>query len=277
MSNFLSIFLLLFFFLINSNVCGQLKKLSFGRNFSQTTNFIEISYGTGNFNIKNESLNLKSFSHSEIKLGKRYIKPTRSFNIINFSDNYLYSAYQREFNNKNVESSIYLENWKFGLDYRIGYGYRFIKTAVLPYYQMGLNWNNIKFLTNSGNDLSRLKLYNNQFKFATSNAAGFDIQVSSRFTVGASYQTNIILPYYKTWKHLGSYLLELLAQTGLDYLTEGIIIKAVPSLTPIIYFIIKNGLSYYTFSQKKEAMYYPLGGTAPLTTETLIFNLNITI
>ena len=72
-------------------------------------------------------------------------------------------------------------------------------------------------------------------------------------------------------------MIETFAQTGVDFLTEGVLIKAAPSITPILYFVLKNGLSYYLFTLKEEEMNWPFETVAPLTMKVLRFNLKISL
>ena len=75
---------------------------------------------------------------------------------------------------------------------------------------------------------------------------------------------------------MGSILIETLSQTGIDFLTEGVIIKASPTLTPIVYFLLKNGLSYFFYTLKQEDMNWPFNSKAPLTLEAVKIDLKIT-
>ncbi len=156
--------------------------------------------------------------------------------------------------------------------------------SILPFYHIGIGWNKINInlpriedAPLSVDDLLRLKNYDNEIKFGTSNIGGLDFNVSSVISLGASYETAIIFPYYKTWKQIGSFFIETFSQASIDFLTEGVIIKAVPSITPIVYFLLKNGLSYYLFTLKKEEMNWPFSTTSPIVTESFKFSLKITL
>ena len=63
--------------------------------------------------------------------------------------------------------------------------------------------------------------------------------------------------------------------TGIDFLAEGVLIEKVPAITPILYFLLKNGLSYYTYTLKQEEMNWPFETVAPLTLESLKFSVKI--
>lgn len=281
----------LFFFLIilygiipTKNYC-QANKYGFGNYYAGTKNYVEISYGFGKLKHKKVNTPFFNASQNEIVLGRITYKPVAKYKLIEFSDSYLYSSYVDDYKESSLEvPKISYDIWKFGLGFRKGFGYRINNMGIFPYYQMGLVWNkmNINLPQNEGSfitsdELNELRFYEDQIKFGNTNIAGVDIRLSSFIGIGASYETTIFFPYHKFWKQFGSYFIETLAQTSLDYLTEGVIIKAIPELTPVIYFLLKNGLSYYFFTLKQDEMNWPFNTPAPLTMETIKFSLKVSI
>ncbi|MCW8849498.1 MAG: hypothetical protein OQJ81_05905, partial [Melioribacteraceae bacterium] len=268
-NNFLSLYLITILFTSVISTFGQTPQnihslangagdFEFGNYYSGTRDFIELGYGIGKLSNAKIVGPFNNLSLSEIIIGRRYQKPTARYKLIEFNDNYLFSSYVEDYKeNTNDNSKISFDIWRFGFGYRKGYGYNLGGMSLLPFYHMGIGWNKINinlpriedtFI--SVDDLLKLKNYDNEIKFGTSNIGGLDFNVSSVISLGASYETAVIFPYYKTWKQLGSFFIETLAQTGVDFLTEDVIIKAVPSITPILYFMLKNGLSYYQFTLK---------------------------
>ncbi len=265
---------------------SQLSDFEFGNYYTGTKDFVEVSYGIGSLNNKrlSNSNTLNKLSASEVIIGRRFQKPVAKYKLIEFNDNYLFSSFATDYKeNINDNTKIGFDIWRFGLGYRKGFGYRLGNLSISPYYHIGLVWNktNIILPRNEDNtfpldDLKTLKFFDDEIKFGTSNIGGLDLKVSSTFGIGASYETSVIFPYYKTWKQIGSILIETFAQTSLDFLTEGVIIKVIPELTPILYFALKNGLSYYLFTLKQDDMNWPFKTTTPLTMETFKVSLNIT-
>ena len=198
------------------------------------------------------------------------------YSIIHFSDNYLFSSYidYYESGKSSLSEKIIFDIWRFGLGYRKGYGYRWGSTALNPYYQMGLVWNRLQIAhpyKNSeiheegdyADEIGIIELYDNEIK------------LGSTISLGAAYEATVIFPYHKFWKQFGSFFIETFAQTGIDFLTEGVLIEKVPGITPILYFILKNGLSYYTYTLKQEKMNWPFDTVSPLTMETIKFSAMI--
>lgn len=251
-------------------------------NLSTTTkSFIEIYYGLNSLKYKpylaNE--NAAQGSLTEIAYGRRTKNPAGNYRIAEFEDEYFFSSYFSTPAPKN-NTEINFTLWRFGLGLRKGYGYYTgSEISIFPFYQMGLTWNrgdfsepNIKTFTGQ---ISFFKRFNGNLRFGTINNAGLNIGITNSLTIGGSYETAVIFPRYLVLKQLGSFLIELLSQTGIDYLTKGVIIKASPSITPVAYFLLKNSLSYLFFSLKKEKMNWPFNTEAPLTLETYKFSISI--
>ncbi len=259
---------------------------NFGNWFAGTKNFVELTYGIGDFNHEDIRTDFNPLIIKEFKFGKRYQKPIANYKLIEFSDNYLFSSIIED-NPTSKPLNIVFDFWRFGLGYKKGYGYNFDNFSILPYYQLGFVWNNsnikhpyqnIRIYEDDGTLIKEdeiLKKYNRNLRFGTTNIGGIDIKLNSLLTIGGAYETGIIFPAHLFWKQLGSFMIETLSQTGLDYLTQGVIIKNIPDIAPIFYFIFKNGLSYYLFTLKQKDMNWPFSTAAPLNFETVKFNLRI--
>lgn len=287
MSKFFSIAyisLIIIFFNFDTSF-AQFGELGFGSYYTGTKDFIEVSYGLGNLKHKSISTSFNDLSQNEIMIGRRYIKPTANYKLINFNDNYLFSSYINDYSSSADENyKLSIDMWKVGFGYRKGFGYKLGNLAIMPYYHMGLVWNNIDlklpkldnpFIDND--EIKYLRNYEDQIKFGTANIGGLDLRLSSVIGIGASYEMDVIFPYHKFWQQTGSFFIETMAQTGIDFFMEGVMIKAAPGIVPIFNFLLKNGLSYYFFSKKKEYMNWPFKSISPLTQESFKVSLKITL
>lgn len=265
------------------------ENFSFGSWFAGSKNFIEVSYGLGELKHKEFTTEFNPISISEIKLGRRYLKPAGNYRILEFEDDFLFSSYLNYNSNSKQNLKINSNIWRFGLGFRKGYGYSFGNNFdIFPSYSLGFVWNQSKFSHPSERIMTEIpnpfwkdenkiiNHYDNEIKFGTTNTAGIDLRISSIINIGANYEAQILFPQYLTWKHFSGFGIELLSQTGIDFLTEGVIIKAVPKLTPILYFLMKNGLSYFFYTLKQEKMFWPFDTNPPLTMEALKFDVKIT-
>ncbi len=284
-------YIFIFFFYFSIFITGQsskFKDFNFNNWFSGSKNFVEVSYGSGNYKYKLEKkFKFNKPAKKEVKIGRSFQKPVAAYQLIDFSDNYFFASYSNDFENKT--NRISTENWSFGLGYRKGYANNFNNFLFMPYYQIGLVWNNITTKLNSDFSLladletfkyprvQTLEIYRDKIKFGTQNIGGINLLISSNINIGVSYETEIIFPYHKFWKHAGSFFIETLAQTGIDFFIRGVIIENAPAAAPLLNFILKNGLNYYFFTLKQDKMNWPFDATSPLTMEIFSFNFMISI
>lgn len=244
-------------------------------------NFVEVSYGFGNLNHNKIKENFNDVSLSEIKVGRRFTGPAGNYKILSLNDSYLFSSYVTD-NTISTENStkIKAELWRFGLGYRKGFGYNFAGSILYLHNQFGFIWNKSSFNFNqinlSENSQSILKKYDD-LRFGTISSGGVDLRLMSFLGVGALYETTVIFPRHLFWKQSASFFIELFSQTGIDFFTEGVLLKSVPRITPIFYFLLKNGLSYFFYTLKQDKMNWPFNTETPLTTQAIKFNLNIFI
>lgn len=263
-------------------------EITFGGDFDfeslgeTSKNFIEVTYGYSSVFYSNENF-ISSFSPStltEIKLGTSTIKPEGNYSILSFEDNYFFSSLLSSYNKD--ETKVSFELWRLGAGVRNGYGYN-IKNSfqVIPYYHFGLAWSRGNFdepeLLNNLEEKKYLNKFDNTVRFGTTNSAGLQVKVSKLISFGAEYETDIIFPKHLAFKQFGSFFIELMSQTGIDYLTKGVLLKAIPQGVPVFYFLLKNGLSYLFYTLKEEEMNWPFESEAPLRMETLKFNLKISL
>ena len=291
--------LIVLFLLLPSQYLGQVnssmsynsksfRDFDFGTFSAGSRNFVEIGYGLAELKHENIQTEFSPLSISEIKIGRRFVKPAAGYKIIEFNDNYLFSSFVDFHNSDNSSEALDInyESWRFGLGYRKGYGYNFSSIGLFPHYQFGLVWNRTQMThpferirVFDGNDYSNeiniVSHYHEEIKFGTTSIGGIDLRLGSLIGIGASYETAIIFPYHKFWKQVGSFFIETFAQTGIDFLAEGVLIKYVPGITPILYFVLKNGLSYYLYTLKQEEMNWPFETTAPLSLEAIKFSVKI--
>ena len=245
-------------------------------------NFVEVTYGYSSlfYSGKNFTSSFSPSTLTEIKLGTSTIKPEGNYSILSFEENYFFSSLLTSYNKE--DSQVSFELWRLGAGARNGYGYN-IKNSfqVIPYYHFGLAWSRGNFdepeLLGDLEEKKYLDKFNNTVRFGTTNSAGMQIKVSQLISFGAEYETDIIFPKHLAFKQFGSFFIELMSQTGIDYLTKGVLLKAIPQGVPVIYFLLKNGLSYLFYTLKEEEMNWPFESEAPLRMETLKFNLKISL
>ena len=76
------------------------------------------------------------------------------------------------------------------------------------------------------------------------------------------------------WYWAGSEIIEGIAQGLIDHFANKIVEKS-PIAGPIVYFILKNGLSYGAFELKKKYMNWPIETAAPFFSESYKLGISL--
>lgn len=253
--------------------------------------FIEVNYGFGKYNHKKLVSKFADFGMAELKLGYASQYSFYEENLVEFKEKYAFiSKLSADLKNSDAKIGEMKSNlWRFGFANRKGFAYKFNHLTILPYYGEGYIWSRIdmldypaKFylLTNppmtlaeASDDTDILNRYHQEFRFGTINEGGIRLDIANTFSFNVGYEAAVIFPRHMFWKHLGSMVIEEAAHGLLNnFLDE--IADVSPYATPIVNFILKNGLSYAFFTLKKDRMNWPFETETPLTLET--FKLGFT-
>ncbi len=169
---------------------------------------------------------------------------------------------------------------RFGFGNRIGYGYHLGPIEILPFFQSGLVWTNIKTDTSTGSGLSQndrdiLNRYEGVYRFGMHSEGGVKVQLFKSLGLVGSYELAVIYPRHIFMEWLGSYII---IQTGMGMISvfADDIIKSSPLFGPIFYFVLKNGLAYAFYQGVKEKMNWPFTSETPMTMENIKVGISFT-
>ena len=130
-------------------------------------------------------------------------------------------------------------------------------------------------LDDAFNDTEILNRFHDAYRFGTVNEGGIKFDIASTVSFNVSYEAAVIFPRHLVWKHLGSMIIEESAKHFLgNFIDE--VSDSSPYATPIVDFLLNNGLSYAFFTLKKDKMNWPFETEAPLTYETIKFGITVT-
>jgi hypothetical protein len=255
--------------------------------------FIEINYGFGEANHKKLKSDFADIGSLELKLGYASRSTYYTEEIIKFNEKYLFaSRFRADLKSSSiVVGEMRSDLWRFGLARREGYAYKFNNFSIMPYHGSGFVWSRLdmidypaKFylLTNppmafddAVNDTDILNRFHQVYRFGTVNEGGIRFDISSAVSLNVSYEGAVIFPRYLVWKHLGSLIIEEGTRHLLDNFIDEVS-DSSPYATPVVDFLLNNGLSYAFFTLKKDRMNWPFETEAPLTYETIKFGITVT-
>ena len=234
---------------------------------------IEVNYGMGEAKHKILGSDFAKVGLAEIKLGYSSIDEYYFDTILDLSERFFFASNVSTDLRSNNDDPLTLESdlWRFGFGWRSGYGYAIGGAAILPYIQSDITWSKLDMKEypdpSLQDDIALLDKYNESFRFGVSNESGIKLEFASFISVNAAYETNVIFPRHLFWKHAGSFALEAIGMSTIDFFVDEII-DSSPAAGPILNFLLKSGYSYAFYQLKKDKMNWPFDSTAPLTYET---------
>ena len=174
-------------------------------------------------------------------------------------------------------NSLNSEVLSFGLLTSDGYGYTLSDDFfILLTHGAGLSWNSLNFTNPSGivdsSEIDRILVMDDGIRFGEMFEAGLKIRLIDNLGVTATYSENLIMPRFLFWYWSLGKIIEGTAQ-GLASFFVDRVKTTTPTLVPIIYFIVKNGISYGFNRLREKNMNWPSETAPPLFERN--FNIGI--
>ena len=241
--------------------------------------FVEANYGFGKPKQKKFEDTFANTGQIDAKIGYSEIQKYRGV-VWEMDERYVFGNYlssDAEFL-RELDGNVKMDITRFGFGSRVGFGYHFGALALLPYNQNQFIWTRIRSTrpdSLSLNDIAILDRYENAYRFGVSTEGGAKLLLFDFLSVNASYELSVVYPRHIFWPWLGSYVI---LQTGLNAISvfSEDIVRSSKVLGPIMYFVLKNGLSYVFYTQLQEKMNWPFNSETPLTLETIKLGASIT-
>jgi len=233
---------------------------------------ISFHYGISELSRKDIQSSFSNNNLIELKLGHTSLKSSKFAESLNkYRYNYLFITHNSTNLAGGLDSPVEIEtdNWRFGFARSSGYSYKIGNNiSVIPYFTGSWDWTMIDYKISPDVDQliidePKLMLYDDVFRFGTSNEGGIRIQATKFITVEASYERSIVFQRHLFWKWAGSSIIELASHGLLEaFINE--IIKSSPEAGPVVYFVLKNALSYGLYELRKDKMNWPFSSESPI-------------
>jgi hypothetical protein len=248
----------------------------FGRKMPTISGF----YGITNIKDKDIHQSLADGNLLQLDLGHTRRNTSRyAENILKYSYKNLYLGYvSSEFSGRNSDTSeIDSKTWRFGFARSSGYGYKMGSSALMFYNSWSWDWSKVDFTSRANNpiDQNTLDYIEDGVRFGTSADGGIRFAVTPLITLDVGYQRSIVFHRHLFWKWAGSAIIEAASQGILDYFIKEIF-YASPSAGPIVYFLLKNALSYGIYELRQEKMNWPFSSAPPLSFDSFKFGVMFT-
>ncbi len=235
---------------------------------------IVFNYGISNMSIYNFKEKFSDPNLLELQLGYTNLKMKWLESI--FEMNYRFvSVSNISTKLSGNKDGLKTDMWRIGVGKTNALGYKFGKSALIPYYSNSLIWSRLKMndIVNDSTDKEVIDHFNNSFRFGTSSKGGIEFQLTENIGLNAEYERSIVFPRHLFWKWAGSVMIEASSQVLIDEFVDAIY-KSSPFAAPIVNFLLKNALSYGIYELRQDKMNWPFDTVAPLSYDQFKFGLS---
>jgi hypothetical protein len=240
---------------------------------------LDFSYGVSSPRHRLYQGELDNVGELEIRMGYSRSHP-KVENVVDLSDKYVFFNYSSSnlLGRSPDPAKVTAEISRFGIGWRGGFAYDLTSTYLYPYTQSALLWttmNTGRPIGLSSNDSAILDRYEGSFRFGMSAESGIAFGLADIFSVRAGYEVTAIYPRHVFWPWVESYSLALIGMGALSHFA-GEIVDASPTLGPIIFTLLRGGLTYGYYLLVRDNQYWPLSSETPMTTDGFRFGLTMT-
>ncbi len=235
--------------------------------------FLEATIGLTQPQHQVLEADLTKIGLAEAKLGYSEIEPYKNF-AHSLDERYIFGSYLEKdlrFVDEDKDTGdVDTKYIRFGAGNRLGFGYKVGPTRLLLYNQNALVWTKMESERPDGlaqSDIDILDRYESDYRFGTLAAAGVKFDLFRSFYAAASLEGAVIFPRHIFWEWLGSAMLQYGALGVISAFSERIV-DSHPIIGPLLYFALKNGVSYLFYIGMQDNMNWPFTSEAPLTLES---------
>jgi hypothetical protein len=233
---------------------------------------IDLFYGGSWLSLKNSGLDFENSPMFELVLGYTFKGTSKYAAFINrYRNNYAFLNFGPV--------------WKFGCGNATGYGYKVGDNAsIILYNSNSVDWTRydagnpvITEFNEFGGDNyhSTTQDFNKTFRFGTGTEAGIMLPFGRVLYFHLQFDRTLVFPRHLVWKHLGSVIIEAVAQTSLDGFIHAVF-RTSPGAGPIVNFLLKNGLAYGLYELRREKMNWPFESAEPMLFDSFKAGINFT-
>ena len=241
---------------------------------------ISLQYGLTDANRNDISAEFTNPNLLEMQIGhtSRRLSHYADY-LIKFTSRYFHLGYlsSKLAGSSDNPDELRTKSWRFGFGRSGGYGYKIGDAAVIPYSTYSFDWTRVDFENTSSlqSDNNIIQRYDESFRFGSSSEGGISFIASSLITIQAGYQRSIVFERHLFWKWAGSALIEAAAQGLVDSFIKEIF-RSSPAAGPVVYFLLKNALSYGIYELRQEKMNWPFPSAPSLSFDSFKFGVTFT-
>lgn len=232
--------------------------------------FLEASYGMATPQFKGSDIDFETVGLLDFKLGWVALDSIHP-GVTSLMQSYIFGSWANgDLGSSGSETDVGSKLNRFGGGNRLGYGYQGQSVGLDLYNQNSLNWS--KFTSADDPVLNAeaaavFDRYGSKYRFGQIMEAGAGLRFTDRFALTAGAEGSIIYPRYVFWPWLGSTLIYSTVQGIVEYFADDVM-RANAGLGPVLYFLLKSGVSAGFYALSREDMNWPFSSEKPVTVAT---------
>lgn len=244
---------------------------------------IELEYGF-NQSYYNASVLSKEFNPNNRFMGKigyaNYGETVQGSGLLKYDFGSLFYAQSLgEVDKLSDDGKLNTNIMSFGAMSSNGYGYTLGENFfIILTHGTGLSWNSLDFSDPDGvidpSQIDLIKVMDKGIRFGELYEAGVKIRLIENIGLSANYSENLIMPRFQFWYWSLGKVIEGTTQ-GLAEIFISRVKTTSPELVPIIYFVIKNGISYGFNRLREKNMNWPSNTAPPLFEKNVNIGISI--
>lgn len=233
---------------------------------------IELEYGMNEAFYNKDAFSTEFNPNTRIngKIGfADYGETVAGTGLLKYSFNSLFAAQSLgDIESVGDDFSLNSKVLSFGTHTSKGYGYQVSNNfQIILTHGTGLSWNSLDFTNTNGlvdsSQLNRINVMDDGIRFGETFEAAVKIRLVENIGITASYGENLIMPRFLIWHWTLGKLIEGTTQGIASYFVDRVKTTS-PTLVPILYFVVKNGISYGFHRLRENNMNWPSNTAPPL-------------
>ena len=152
--------------------------------------------------------------------------------------------------------------WRFMAGRRKGYGYRTRDAAfIAPYQGTSVFFDDFDAYSGPYTPADQLALepFNGHTRVGTAFEGGIAFGINRSITLDVGFEEMAVYPHWIFWPALGSGAVHGIALSIADGVSRQVA-RTAPRAAPIVSFLLRNGISYAIYHQRRSEVNWPFGG-----------------
>lgn len=231
---------------------------------------LSVDYGLTTPQFNGADFDFETIGLLEFKLGYTSLDRGHA-GVVSMLDSYLFASFANSgLGSSGDAQAVGSEFNRFGGGNRVGYGYQGKSVGLDLYNQNSLNWTEFSaedYDTVNPEAQAIFDRYGSQHRFGHLMEAGVKFRVTPSLALTAGAEGAIVYPRYVFWPWFGSTAIYTVLQSAVEYFAEDIM-ESTPGAGPVLYFLLKTGVSLGYYLASQSDMNWPFDRETPVTMES---------